>query len=108
RVQPRLLSVFSVPQWWVLLFRFRRFRRSCGIPPPPYSSQVIPDWRRLQQVHPRSSQIGVGFSDQASIGVWFRAFPLCPQPALSDPGLAKEKSNGCPLWLNVLGFLAKS
>jgi hypothetical protein len=31
--------------------------------PPP--SPVIPDWRRLAQGHPRSSQIGVAFSDEA-------------------------------------------
>jgi hypothetical protein len=39
------------------------------LPPIP-----IPDWRRFERVHPKSSQIGVDFSDQASIGVWFGAF----------------------------------
>jgi hypothetical protein len=53
-----------------------RLRRSVYPLPPP---RVIPDWRRLQGGHPRSSQIGVHFSDLASIGVevrgltWLRA-----------------------------------
>jgi len=37
-----------------------------GVPSP---SLVIPDWRGFQRVHPKSSQIGVDFSDLASIGV---------------------------------------
>jgi hypothetical protein len=44
----------------------------------PSPSWVIPDWRRVQQVHPKSSQIGVDFSDSASIGVDFRGFPSRP------------------------------
>jgi len=35
------------------------------------------------------------------IGAGFRWLHLCvPQPALSDPELAKGESNGCPLWLS--------
>jgi len=37
--------------------------------PPPIP---IPDWRGFQKGHPRPSQIGVDFSDQALIGVGFR------------------------------------
>jgi hypothetical protein len=46
-----------------------------GDPPHPSPSRGIPDWRRLQRSHPKSSQIGVDFSTQASIGVDFRGFP---------------------------------
>jgi hypothetical protein len=40
---------------------------SHALPLPP----VIPDWRVLERVHPRPSQIGVGLRDQALIGVEF-------------------------------------
>ena len=30
-----------------------------SVPPTPW---IIPDWRRLQGIHPKSSQIGVGFA----------------------------------------------
>src|SRR5438132_10522701 len=66
--------------------------------PYPTPPQVIPDWRRLQRGYPKPSQIGIDFSDSVAIGVGFTE-PLCvPQPALSDPKLAKRESNGCPLW----------
>jgi hypothetical protein len=37
---------------------------------------VIPDWRALARVHPKSSQIGVGFSDFLPIGVGLREIPF--------------------------------
>jgi hypothetical protein len=37
----------------------------------PTPSLVIPSWRRVGRVHPKSSQIGVDFSDLALIGVGF-------------------------------------
>jgi hypothetical protein len=43
---------------------------SGGTPPPPIP---IPDWRGFERVHPKSSQIGVDFSNLASIGADFRA-----------------------------------
>jgi hypothetical protein len=36
---------------------------------PPSPPLFIPDWRRVESGHPNSSQIGVDFSDQTSIGV---------------------------------------
>ena len=51
-------------------FRSSPITRFSGVLPPP--SPVIPDWRALARVHSKSSQIGVGFSGQASIGVGFR------------------------------------
>jgi hypothetical protein len=68
-----------------------------ALPTPP---RVIPDWRRFQEGHPKSSQpgpvharfsrgwaeIGVDFSDQASFGVGFtRLATLCPYPQRTDP-----------------------
>jgi hypothetical protein len=47
--------------------RCRRSRRSRRfLRPIP-----IPDWRRVQQLHPRSSQFGVGFTQRVLIGVGF-------------------------------------
>lgn len=42
----------------------KRRRRFAPYPPVP-----IPDWRGFPRHHPRSSQIGEYFSDQAPIGV---------------------------------------
>jgi hypothetical protein len=39
----------------------------------PSPSPVIPDWRRVERCHPRSSQIGVDFSNSLQFGVQFRA-----------------------------------
>jgi hypothetical protein len=36
---------------------------------PPSPPLLIPDWRRVESGHPNSSQIGVDFSDQTSIGL---------------------------------------
>jgi hypothetical protein len=52
-------------------------------PPPPW---VIPDWRRFQRSHPKSSQIGVDFSDFPSVGVGFaRIATLCLYPSADHP-----------------------
>ena len=40
-------------------------------------SQVIPLWREFERYRLKSPHIGVDFSDCPSIGVGFRAFPLC-------------------------------
>jgi hypothetical protein len=42
----------------------------------PTPSLVIPDWRRLQRVHPNPSQIGVDFSDHPRFGVGLTPFNL--------------------------------
>jgi len=42
----------------------------------PLPPGLIPDWRRLQKGHAKSSQIGVGFSDYPSIGVDFNDLPF--------------------------------
>jgi hypothetical protein len=41
-----------------------------NLPPPP-PPRPIPNWRGLEACQPRSSQIGVGLSDQTRIGVGF-------------------------------------
>jgi len=55
--------------------------------PPP--STPIPDWRRVQRRHPKSSQIGVELSDEVSIGVGLEVLDL-PITAITcdvgDPG----------------------
>jgi hypothetical protein len=47
-----------------------------GSPPPPLP---IPDWRALEGYHPRSSQIGVEFSNPAAIGVGLDDLPHSDQ-----------------------------
>jgi len=77
----------------------KRFR-----PPPP--PRVIPDWRRFERDHPRSSQIGVDFSDYGAIGVGFASFGViirCPDhPSPSPP----HSSHLIPDWrrLHRLGL----
>jgi hypothetical protein len=44
--------------------------------PPPLP---IPDWRALEGYHPRSSQIGVEFSNPAAIGVGLDDLPHSDQ-----------------------------
>jgi len=68
-----------------------QFRRSLPIP------AILGNFPLPLPIHPRSSQV---------IPVWrgLQPFHRVPQPALSDPELAKGESNGCPLWLKVLVF----
>lgn len=101
RISEALVACCYIP--WV--FRCRRSRAMSALPVigrdlratplPPGSSQVIPYWRGLERYHPKPSQtapvharfsrgwaeIGVGFRDQAPIGVGLmttpRPYPLC-------------------------------
>jgi hypothetical protein len=43
--------------------------------PPPIP---IPDWRRVERVHPKSFQIGVDFRDSPQFGADFSGFPPWP------------------------------
>jgi hypothetical protein len=61
--------------------------------PPP----VIPDWRRVQRRHPRSSQIGVELTDQASIGVGLEVLDIPITCDVGDPG---DFGPPLPLYLN--------
>ena len=91
-----------------MFFRCRRSRRAPrATPTPPW---VIPDWRRFQRDHPKSSQIGVDFSASGLIGVGllacFTAFCLClsarhpPYPLCSpqfhprSPNSTQESAEG--------------
>jgi len=91
--------------------------RSCSTLPPPIP---IPDWRRFGRGNPKASQpgpvharfsrgwaeIGVCFSDQASIGVGFadllRVLLWLKVPCFSDPRRFR-RSRTPPPWLQ-LGF----
>jgi hypothetical protein len=55
-----------------------------GVSPPI----PIPDWRGFQRHHPKSSQIGAGFRDQACIGVGFIGLPLRSLASFVVNGLA--------------------
>src|SRR5579864_1723635 len=65
--------------------RSRAISRSPDHPilPTPPPSIPIPDWRRLERNHPKSSQIGVGFSDGPSIGVGLAIFGVADCRLLS-------------------------
>lgn len=82
-------------------FRFTRdvgdYGRSRRSRPTP--SPVIPDWRGLERVHPRSSQIGVGL---AHMGVNWRRFQRISSVTPSWPLWFKDfsfsKSLSRPAW----------
>src|ERR1044071_7869025 len=63
------------------------------LPPPP----VIPEWRRLEGVHPRPSQIGVDFSNCSPFGVGFSCWAtrslVCQRSPNSPPGRARYLPN---------------
>ena len=61
----------------------------------PSPSLVIADWRRVQRHHPRSSQIGVDFSEKSSFGVdfvgfWFQIAHLPNYPIYPILPLARD------------------
>jgi hypothetical protein len=71
----------------------------------------IPDWRRLQRWHPRSSQIGVGFTHWILIGVGFsrkaarrkdRRASTCHRERAEKPGVERSKAGEAyPIWLRA-------
>jgi hypothetical protein len=73
------LGLFSVSRCFRGRFCFPipAMTRDVGDSGDPPSPLVIPDWRRFQRGHPKSSQIGVHLSDRTSIGVGSMVLASC-------------------------------
>jgi hypothetical protein len=80
-----------------LLARIIRFRGQAIQAPTP--SRVIPDWRRSEQGHPRSSQIGVGFSESGNRLAWvLRPLGDNPMSRITSTPSPPHSSHLIPDW----------
>jgi len=90
----KLLVLFRVSAAGLVLSIVGGFARSTrprwvhgdSADPLPSPPRVIPDWRRFGQGHPKSSQIGVDFRHQASIGVALAGFDFPISAIACDVG----------------------